>query len=60
MSTPLSIMNGQTNGSSGTASPVRIYDVKSVAFPGPTPEAEDYGSIRSSDTAIVIDNGIYF
>jgi hypothetical protein len=52
-------MNGHTNGSSGTASPVRIYDARSVTFPGPTPEAEDYGSIRGSDTAIVIDNGIY-
>lgn len=59
MSTPISIMNGHTNGSSGAASPVRIYDARSVTFPRPTPQAEDYASIRGTDTAIVIDNGIY-
>jgi hypothetical protein len=57
MATPLSIIHSQTNGSSGASSPVRIYDARSVSFPGPTPQAEDYGSIRDTDTAIVIDNG---
>ena len=52
-------MNGQTNGSSGTSSPLRIYDARSVTFPGPTLQAEDYESFRGADTAIVIDNGIY-
>ena len=51
-------MNGHTNGSaSGTSSPQRIYDVRSIAFPGPTPQSDDYDTIREQDTAIVIDNG---
>ena len=52
-------MNGQTNGSSGTSSPLRIYDARSVTFPGPTPQSEDYGSFRGANTAIVIDNGMF-
>ena len=51
-------MNGQTNGSPGTTSPLRIYDAHSVTFPGPTPQAEDYEEFHDLDTAIVIDNGI--
>ena len=51
-------MNGQSDGSSGTSSPLRIYDVRSVTFPGPTLQSEDYESFRGLDTAIVIDNGI--
>ena len=53
-------MNGQTNGSPGTTSPLRIYDARSVTFPGPTPQAEDYEEFHGLDTAIVIDNGIHF
>jgi hypothetical protein len=51
-------MNGQTNGSPGTTSPLRIYDAHSFTFPGPTPQAEDYETFRGLDTAIIIDNGI--
>jgi len=51
-------MNGQTNGSPGTTSPLRIYDAHSFTFPGPTPQAEDYDTFRGLDTAIVVDNGI--
>ena len=50
-------MNGQTNGSPGTTSPLRIYDARSITFPGPTPQAEDYDTFSGQDTAIVIDNG---
>lgn len=50
-------MNGHTNGSSGTSSPIRLYDARSPAFPGPTPQSEDYDTFRGKDTAIVIDNG---
>jgi len=53
-------MNGQTNGSPGTTSPLRIYDARSVTFPGPTLQAEDYEEFHGLDTAIVIDNGIHF
>jgi hypothetical protein len=54
-----SIMNGQTNSSSGTSSPLRIYDARSVTFPGPTLQSDDYESFRGANTAIIIDNGIY-
>ena len=50
-------MNGQTSSPPGAASPLRIYDVRSLAFPGATPQADDYVSFRGVDTAIVIDNG---
>jgi hypothetical protein len=52
------MMNGHTNGSSGASSPIRLYDARSLAFPGPTPQSEDYDTFRGKDTAIVIDNGI--
>lgn len=51
-------MNGQPNGASGTSSPLRIYDVRSVTFPVPTGQSEDYESLRGIETAIVIDNGM--
>ena len=50
-------MNGHTNGSSGASSPLHIYDARSLPFPGPTPQSEDYDSLRGVNTAIVIDNG---
>ena len=52
-------MNGQTYDSPGTASPLRIYEARSVPFPGPTPTADDYDKFRGIDTAIVIDNGTF-
>jgi hypothetical protein len=52
-------MNGQADGSSGTLSPLRIYDARSITFPGPTLQSEDHESFRGTNDAIVIDNGIY-
>jgi hypothetical protein len=39
---------------------MRLYDARSLPFPGPTPQAEDYSNFGGQDTAIVIDNGIFF
>ena len=53
-------MNGQTNGSAEPTTPLRIYDARSITFPGPTLQADDYDVFRDADTAIVIDNGTAF
>src|SRR5579871_1499017 len=59
-------MNGQTNGSSasasGASSPLPIYDARTITFPGPTPQAEDYDELKTNlggDLTLVIDNGTF-